>query len=195
MPTGFTSEIYSGKKVEAKDFILQCARQFGALVTMRDEPFDAEIPVFEPSSYHQRQIELAKSKLEKYSNMSLEEAEVETNKDYDYAISSYHTRLKEKDDLKARYEEVLEQVKLWNPPSDDHAPLKEYAVDQLVKSIEFDCSTKYIAPPTKESSKAYLMAKVSDALRDIEYHEKGWKEEVERTNGRNLWVKQLKDSL
>jgi hypothetical protein len=42
MPTGYTAPIADGMTFE--QFALGCARAFGALVTMRDEPSDAPIP-------------------------------------------------------------------------------------------------------------------------------------------------------
>jgi hypothetical protein len=34
MPTGYTAAIYEGKKVSGKDFLLTCARAFGALIVI-----------------------------------------------------------------------------------------------------------------------------------------------------------------
>lgn len=75
MPSGYTSDIYEGKDISGKDFILKCARAFGATIMMRDEPLDKEIPVFEPSTYYIEVLEKAKNELEKYKKMSTEEAE------------------------------------------------------------------------------------------------------------------------
>jgi len=38
MPSGFTSDIYDGKKITFKDFTLKCARAFGACIHLRDDP-------------------------------------------------------------------------------------------------------------------------------------------------------------
>jgi hypothetical protein len=38
MPTGYTAPVQSGEIVELEDFILLCARAFGACVMQRDEP-------------------------------------------------------------------------------------------------------------------------------------------------------------
>lgn len=37
MPTGYTSPLYEGKEISFEQFALRCARNFGALVMMRDE--------------------------------------------------------------------------------------------------------------------------------------------------------------
>lgn len=37
MPTGYTASVQEGKVTEFRDFAMECARAFGALVMMRDE--------------------------------------------------------------------------------------------------------------------------------------------------------------
>ena len=51
MPTGFTCDIKDGITFER--FALNCARAFGALINMRDDSLDAEIPdEIKPSDHH-----------------------------------------------------------------------------------------------------------------------------------------------
>ena len=38
MPTGYTLDLYNGKDITFEEFVLKCARAFGALIDMRDEP-------------------------------------------------------------------------------------------------------------------------------------------------------------
>lgn len=195
MPSGYTHEIYEGKEVSAKEFILKCARAFGATVTMRDEPLDKEIPEFEPSDYHLRAIEKAKQQLDTYKNMTIDEAEKELDESYAADVKRYYERIKEKTELQERYTKVLSEVGKWIPPTEDHQALKEYAIDQLQQSIDFDCKTTYINFPKKQSASEWLEEASERCENDIRYHEKEWKEELKRTKERNLWVKQLKESL
>lgn len=52
MPTGYTANIKNG--ITFEEFALDCARNFGALIIMRDEPKDAPIPEqFEASKHHE----------------------------------------------------------------------------------------------------------------------------------------------
>lgn len=44
MPTGYTYPVCEGKITEFPDFALSCARAFGALISMREEPMDAPLP-------------------------------------------------------------------------------------------------------------------------------------------------------
>jgi hypothetical protein len=64
MPTGFTADICKGAEVSFEDFAMTCARAFGALYSMRDEPMDAPIPeTFVASGYHADELEKAKARL------------------------------------------------------------------------------------------------------------------------------------
>ena len=60
MPTGYTDRIYRGVETSFRTFMLECARGFGALVHLRDEP-GAPIPdVIPPSDYYA--VALAKAR-------------------------------------------------------------------------------------------------------------------------------------
>ena len=43
MPTGYTADIQDGKITTLREYALSCARAFGALIMMRDDPHDAPI--------------------------------------------------------------------------------------------------------------------------------------------------------
>jgi len=50
MPTGYTLDLYDGKNITFKEFVMKCAGAFGALISMKDESLDAPIPEhLEPS--------------------------------------------------------------------------------------------------------------------------------------------------
>ena len=56
MPTGYTATLME-KGQTFQEFIMGCARAFGALIEMRDSPNDAPIPdKFEPSDYHAKRL-------------------------------------------------------------------------------------------------------------------------------------------
>ncbi|MEX0596602.1 MAG: hypothetical protein WD512_08880, partial [Candidatus Paceibacterota bacterium] len=156
MPTGYTSEIYEGKNVNGKDFIMLCARAFGATVTMREEPLDKEIPEFQPSDYSLRGLKRAKAELDRYMNMTLKEAQIKLDEVYEEELQRYYDRIKEKNELEARYRKVLDEVKAWNPPTDDHVELKKYAINQIEESIKGDCNISYFKLPVKGTAQEYI---------------------------------------
>jgi hypothetical protein len=197
MPTGYTSEIYEGKEVSGKKFIMDCARAFGACIMMRDEPNNAEIPEeFKPSTYHKEQIERGKSELKKYQDMTIEEAQNFIDEEYETTIKNNKEQIKNKMDLRNRYLNTLSEVMEWQTPTEDHINLKEFAIKQLKESIDFDCGVSYYNKEVvKYSPEEWLDIKINSCLRDIEYHTKENNAEIKRVTERNKWIKDLRNSL
>jgi len=198
MPTGYTSKIYNGEKVTGKEFIMTCARAFGTLIEMRDEPMNAQIPEeLKVDTYHEKQLEHSNQELNNYKNMSIEEARKLVDESYENKVEENKKYYDEKLELKNRYEKVLAEVEQWKLPSPEHQNLKDYAIRQLEESILFDCGhiEDYAKEVKKETPEEYIQKQIDSCLWNIEYHQKEWDKEVKRTNERNLWIKQLRDSF
>lgn len=203
MPTGYTQQL-TELDLDLKGFALVCARAFGYLITMRDEPLDAPIPEkFEPYEFHKKELDKAEAHYnaikglgngafaEQWGVMDIEE-KIKSLKEY--AAKDDHKKVVRK------YNDMLEKVRAWTPPSPEHEPLKNYMIDQLTQSIRADSGhsdyyaeeiQKLEAVEPLEHYKAELQ-KVKDS---IEYHKKHWAEEVERTEKRNEWLSLLRSSL
>lgn len=195
MPTGYTSDIYNGKEVSGKEFILKCARSFGALVTMRDDPMDKEITKFEPRTYHLDRLKEEQVKLEKYKNMTIDEVQKEIDDSYEKEVKRYYEQLDKYNRLKERYEKTLKEVEGWTPPTDEHVNLKNFAIEQLKESVRFDCDFNHLRYPIKECATEWLDLRIISTEDNIKYHRNKFEEEVKVTNERNEWVNQLKGSL
>jgi hypothetical protein len=193
MPSGYTEAIAKG--ISFKEFAMSCAKAFGACVSMRDDPADAEIPEFKPSEYHVAELKRAKAALAKLKRMTAYQASKAAKTDYEEDVRSYERRLAEKKKLRDKYSAMIKKVSVWTPPSSEHLELKKFMLEQLSSSIDFDCDTRYMDKPVKLSGDAWLGAQIKDAYRDIDYHTKEQAEELERVNGRNNWVKLLRESL
>lgn len=199
MPTGYTSEIYDGKDVSGNDFLMQCARAFGACIMMRDESLDSKLPEeFQPSAYHKERIKEAKTELKKYQNMTIEEAILEIEKNYQNTIRSSKESRKKYSDMKNRYLNTLADVLTWQPPTDEHKELKKFAIQQLQDSINYDCNhieDHYPINIQKETPQKYIEKNINGCLKDIEYNSKEWNVELEGVARRNKWIKELRGSL
>lgn len=198
MPTGYTAIIEKG--ISFEDFVMRCARNFGALITMRDESFDAPIPKeFKPSPFYKKELEQTESKLAELENMSLEEAAQQAKKEYDNEFAYIEKSIREANELREKYMSMLTKAKAWQPPSPDHTRLKEFMEEQITQSIKFDCSTDYAKRRTKKlcllPAKDWITKEKARLLESLAYDKKSYLEEVERTNGRNIWLKQLRESL
>lgn len=193
MPTGYTAGIADGTITDFKTFIMRLARGMGALVTMRDEPMDAPIPdKFEPSDYHKTKYEEAFDSLFTLKIMSPQEWE----KSYNSYVENQEVLKKEavekNEQLRERYSRFLKMANDW-----ENAPvgLKEFAIEQLQQSIDFDVSDdieKYyeILPYDQWQQK-----ELKSATFNLNYHAKEHADEIIRVSRRNQWLKQLRKSL
>lgn len=196
MPTGYTSDIYEGKEISTKEFIMKCARAFGANISIREEGLDFDIPVYEPSDYHLKSIEKAKLSIEKLSTKTDEEIQKEIDDNYEKRLKENQEIIQKKVDLEKRYSKMLEEVRNWTPPTDEHVKLKEYAINQLLDSIYHDCDTKYYEQEIeKETVDEYRVSRMKYLTEDLERSIESHKKEIESVNKRNEWNRLLKESL
>ena len=192
MPTGYTADVQSGKVETLQDYAYQCARAFGALIMMRDESSDTPIPKkFEPNTkHHDLRLAVAQGILAR--TPSPEECEQRSKEDFDKALITFNERTTENEIQHDRYKSMLTKVAGWAAPK-DHAEMKVFMIDQLKKSIDFDIHAPEM--PIKKSGSDWLKARNDSAEWDVEYHTRNIKEEIERVDGRNIWLSQLRESL
>jgi len=194
MPTGYTLDLYDGKDLTFEEFVLKCARAFGALIDMRDEPMDAPIPErFEPSDYHLKELIKAKKRLKEIKKWDEEKAEQEAERAYREALKEREEFIKKNKLIRKRYEDMLSKVQKWKPPTIEHESLKQFMIQQLVESIEYDCFIPEM--PQRLSGEEYKEQQIKKALSDIDYHEREYAEEVNRVYERNKWLLSLRESL
>lgn len=196
MPTGYTSRIADGATFN--EFVMSCAREMDALVMTRDEPMDAPIPErFEPSDYHEKKLVEAQAELERLKKITIDEADKQAGIEFMEEWDRHEKAMQNKAELRQKYESMLAQVNAWKPPSPDHEGFKRFMAEQITDSIEFDCDERYYLenPPMRLSAADWLNKKVANAFKDINYHRKGRDEEILRTDGRNTWLKLLRESI
>lgn len=192
MPTGYTSDILEFKSF--KDFALQCARAFGACVSMRDQSLDKPIPEELPlSDYHLEALRLATDKLQKIIAASDEELIAQLEQEYTDDVLSHLKDLSHKKEEERAYRHFLEMAKAWNPPSSEHKGLKDFMITQLEETIKFDCY--YSGAPQKPSLEMWKDSKFKEYRKDIIYHTDKYEKEKQRNHQNNLWIKQLRESL
>jgi hypothetical protein len=192
MPTGYTAGI-TGTTTLA-EFAMSCARAFGALITMRDDPADAPIPEeFAPSPYHAEQLKVAKGRLAELEAMTPEQAAPLCAADHEAAMKSWREGCAEDAATAARYRRMLALVSAWEPPTKDHVGLRDFMVQQITESIRFDCHDR--EAPTLDSPEAWLAKRIESAKWNVNYHEEQGRKEVERARERTEWVRALRKSL
>lgn len=198
MPTGYTAAI--GEGITFNNFVLQCARAFGACIEMRDDPMDKPIPdEFKPSDYSERQLAEANKRVAQLKAMSASQCAKEAKADYERQVTYHKESIAKDAALKAKYEAMLAEVEAWTPPSTDHDELKNFMRNQITESIRFDCGGNYHQDALKSlrpmTGNEWQQSELNKALEDISYHSKAQKEENERAAKRTQWVRQLRESI
>lgn len=196
MPTGYTADIKDGISFET--FAMNCARAFGACVTLRDEPGGGEnIPAeFAPSDYHAKALQGARDDLAALLAMPGQERERTAAQSWGDAETGRLMRLEDKRKQREAYESMLAEVNAWTPPTTEHVGLHEFMRAQIVQSIDVDCSGDYDQEPTPRlTGEQWAAERAAELNRDIAYHEKEDAAEVQRAESRTAWVKALRSSL
>ena len=195
MPTGYTDAVRDG--ITFEQFVLGCARGMGALVMMRDEPSGTPIPErFEPSPFYLNELNKANAELAELLVMTIEQAQL---REVAENAESERCRLEELERNRhtiASYRAMLEQVRAWVPPSEEHVHFKEFMISQLEQSIQHDDSEKYLLERTPMlSGYVWRERKIGVARGKVERYTEEYAKEVARTEARNTWIRQLRESL
>ena len=192
MHTGYTAAVCDGKMTEFKDFALQCARAFGALITMRDEPFSGPVPEkIEPSSYAVTRYAEIKDRLRDLKAMTPEQAQIAATKYFDDNEALCVRMNRERDEENERLDAMLAKVNAWTPPTSEHEPMKKFMLEQLGMS-----KSDYTSQPEERvPGSQWRLAALAKAERDLDYYAKEVREENERAKSRTEWLVALRGSL
>ena len=203
MPTGYTAYIEDGDITTGKEFLKLCTRAFGIAIDLKDEPLSVPTPThFEPDTYYKERYEKALEKLNKANNLTFDEAKIQMKAAYERRISDYKSCTEKEVAMNQKYAKVRKEVEEWIPPSDEHQGLKKFALEQIDKCIT---KQKYIDEYLEKSKEAFddsdeaVEKYISD---NIQYYRealdkayKSWKEELERTEKKNIWIRKFLESI
>ena len=195
MPTGYTATLCE-KGQSFNDFVLTCARAMGACVMMRDDPLGPDIPEFKPTDCYAKELKEAKARLRKLRSMDETAATAHGAKLRNEKIKLYEDMIARSEEQNRRLAEMKIAVESWAPPTGDHDGLKKFMLDQIATSYD---ETTYYADALRDAKRIspslYFEHAVAEAERDIVRMDEENAKEVERTNARNAWVRELKASL
>jgi len=196
MPTGYTQKLMEQDQ-SFDEFVLRCARAFGACVMMRDDDMSAPIPdQFEPGSYYQKSVDEKSAELTRLESMTNEERLAFGAKSRADGIERNREYIAEEGKQNARLSAMQRSVADWTPPSADHEELKKFMLHQI--EISYNHS-----PWWDEQVEKYERATdydtwseaADDARKSLEYAQKNLQDELERIAMRNNWIRLLKASL
>jgi len=197
MPTGYTACVVD-KNVSFEEFVWGCARAMGAAISMRDDAMDAQIPEeFSANPFYLEKLQEAKKNLADLDAMSQEEqlAMARQNMEEEVAeLKKYRLKILRDD---KRLNKMLRKVEAWTPPTADHEDFKKFMISQLKHSMTHgtdypdyrltDLAIKTAEERLSEGRKSYV--------KDVERFRDEYEQEVVRTQKRNAWLKNLRESV
>ena len=203
MPTGYTAHIEDGEITTGKEFLRLCTRAFGIAIDVKDEPLSIPTPSsFEPDSYYKDRYEGALAELERTKNMTFEEAIIARKSDFDRTVKSCRESLERNRLYNEMYQKVKDEVEAWNPPTEEHVGLKEFAIAQINLSMLSEDSMKTFNQcvdlefdNSEEATREYITEKVEYCQNEVDRAYKYYQEELERTRSKNEWMTKFLESL
>lgn len=203
MPTGYTAGIEDGRITTGKDFLKLCTRAFGVAIDLRDEPLSVPTPIeIKPDTYYKDRIDEEKTKLEKYKKISFEDAKAEMIRSYADRVNSYKAMAKNSIEKNEQYAKVRAEVKAWNPPTEEHCNLKNFALEQIDMCVvkqewidEWLQQAKEKLDDSDEAVERYIVEQIEYHCQSVKRAEENWKAELKRVEDRNAWMEKFLGSL
>ena len=194
MPTGYTAQVADHEDLPLADFVLSCARAMGALVHMRDDDMDAPIRKREAHDHAKRELAAAQGRLACLELMTTATADKRALEDWEKAVAQHKECVAKNTETRRRYRAMIAKVRAWVPPTDEHAGLKTFMLEQLTSSIDFDCTPVWRVPQRK-TGEAWLAEQKESAAQDITYYAEQAAKEETRCAEANEWIDALLRSL
>jgi hypothetical protein len=198
MPTGYTYPVENGEIESLKDYAFTCARAFGALISLRDDPLSAVLPddvSSSDSTYHLEELQKAHDSL-KEENLSLDKFLAHVKFQYDWHTNAIQEEIVKSGRIKA----MKAKVRAWVPPTPDHEALKNFMASQLdIGGGEDDTMIDYYQKELQKlntaSYKEWKKEQIRQAERDIDYHQGKIAEQRVRVDNNNKWIRELKNAF
>lgn len=203
MPTGYTAFIEDGEIKTGKDFLKLCTRAFGVAIDLKDEPLSVPTPThFEPDTYYKKRYDEALEELDKANNLTFDEAKNQMKIEYERRISGYKDFIEKASIINEKYAKVRKEIEEWNPPTESHQGIKQFALEQIDMCIvkqeyidEYLEKSKETFDDSDEPVKKYIIDNIQFHTKDLDMAYKKWMAELKRTEDKNVWIKKLIESL
>jgi len=166
----------------------------GALVMMRDDPWDKPIPErFEPSDFYTRELAKVQAELADLRAMTPDQWQAAADAELAERVASHDRWLADKREQRARYDAMIAQVEAWeNPPEG----IKSFMLEQLNGARDFDCREgPYWQSLDAQTGEEWKAAREEELTDKSARYAKEQQKEIDRTEGCNAWIAQLRRSL
>lgn len=196
MPTGYTDAVATGEIDTLEAYALRCARAFGACINQRDEALNVPPPeIVKPNmTYRDEKIADAKAGWRELIAMTDEQVEVAAFNAWKEECEAYRQSRDAKRAQAKRYGEMLALVDAWQVP-DALRPLRSFMMDQLGRSMEFDCTEFGDTEPQRLTGAEWKASRLENFEADVTYHTREREAEILRAAAATEWLQLLRASL
>ena len=154
----------------------------GFLISMRDEPMDAEIPKYlEPDPYYKGDVESTLKRIEELYSMTpidtIEAAALAYEKEEQY----FKDMLEKAAERRSRYLKMEENLHSWVPFDSALINLRSFALSQLNDS-SIDYSTEFLSRPEILSGKEWLEKELASEYRLLASRSESLAKELKRNS-------------
>lgn len=199
MSTEYTAYIENSEITTGKEFLKLCTRAFGITIDLKNEHLSVPIPNhFEPVTYYKKSYEKALEELNKANNLTFDDAKNQMKAAYEKRISDYKSLAEKELAMNQKYAKVRKEVEEWIPPTEDHQGLKKFALEQINMCItkqewidEYLERSKEAFDDSDEAVEKYVRDNIQCRKEDLDMAYKSWKEELERTEKKNIWIRKF----
>lgn len=192
MPTGYTAKLYDGEDVSFKDFLLGCAHAFN--FRMRDLPIGSEIPEPKMDDYYVKAVERDTERLAAAKALTIEQAQQAASDTYVAALNAAaNAELRRLDHVK-QYNKMVAEVRAWVPPTPAHQGIKDFMLQQLQVTYEFDLNP-YKSDIVLQTPEQYIETEIASAQRSLDYSLEHLEEQTRKFNEGVEWVNALTKSI
>lgn len=203
MPTGYTAYIEDGNITTGKEFLKLCTRAFGVTIDLKDEPLSVSTKThYEPDTYYKERYEKALKELSKANNLTFDEAKSHMKAAYKRRISDYKSFAEKEVAMNQKYAKVRKEVEEWIPPTEGHQGLKKFALEQIDMCVtkqeyidEYLEKSKEVFDDSDEAVEKYISDNIQYCKESLDKAYKNWKEELERTEKKNIWIRKFLESI
>lgn len=194
MPTGYTSDLYQGKDQSFEDFVLSCARGFGAFIHQRDDSMSDKPTLRAPDTYYVKNVAKAEADLAEWERL-VEDEVYDRYNEYVAKTEAYNKERTQKDSaVRDRYGTRLAEVEAWNVPPTLQS-LKDFMIEQIKSSIQFDCPDSRPSVSEPLSFHDWQDQQEAELVRDVKYYSEQLEKEVQRVKEQNVYTFALYNAL
>jgi len=206
MPTGYTCYVRDG--ISFENWILRCARAFGAFIHMRDDNNDAELKFPKLSTYHEDKLSKYRAERDKIVAMTLPNLIKQRMTTLEKNIKEFKEFIADEAIANERLAAMKAEVEKWNPDS-DFCSLRAFMLQQLDvdKPSTFYADElpkmlitleNYTEMLSEDDTKAMVLIKekrLTHLAEDIAYHVREGKKDRDNIKDKRKWAVKLFKSL